>query len=136
LFVLLILAHERRRVVHIAVTDHPTAAWTAQQREALPWDEAPKYLVHDRDTVFHAWATTAPAIGIDEVVTAVRSPWQNAYAERLIGSIRDESIRSVARDVHDVCARGRTDATEFRACTHETSDAVVFGELCSALSRK
>jgi len=58
LFVLLILAHERRRVVHIAVTDHPTAAWTAQQlREALPWDEAPKYLVHDRDTVFHAWAT-------------------------------------------------------------------------------
>jgi len=93
LFVLVILAHERRRVVHIAVTDHPTAAWTAQQlREAFPWDEAPKYLVHDRDTAFHAWATTAPAIGIDEVVTAVRSPWQNAYAERLIGSIRRECL--------------------------------------------
>jgi transposase InsO family protein len=93
LFVLLILAHERRRVVHIAVTDHPTAAWTAQQlREAFPWDEAPKYLVHDRDTVFHAWATTASAIGIDEVVTAVRSPWQNAYAERLIGSVRRECL--------------------------------------------
>jgi transposase InsO family protein len=93
LFVLLILAHERRRVVHIAVTDHPTAAWTAQQlREAFPWDEAPKYLVHDRDTAFRAWATTAPAIGIDEVVTAVRSPWQNAYAERLIGSIRRECL--------------------------------------------
>jgi putative transposase len=91
LFVLLILAHERRRVVHIAVTDHPTAAWTAQQlREAFPWDEAPRYLVHDRDTAFQAWATTAPALGIDEVITAVRSPWQNAYAERLIGSIRRE----------------------------------------------
>lgn len=93
LFVTLILAHERRRVVHIAVTNHPTAAWTAQQlREAFPWDEAPKYLVHDRDTALHAWATTASAIGIDEVVTAVRSPWQNAYAERLIGSIRRECL--------------------------------------------
>ena len=50
LFVLVILAHERRRVVHVAVTDHPTAAWTAQQlREAFPWNEAPRYLVHDRD---------------------------------------------------------------------------------------
>jgi putative transposase len=93
LFVLLILAHERRRVVHIAVTDHPTAAWTAQQlREAFPWDEAPRYLVHDRDTAFHAWATTATAIGVNEVITAVRSPWQNAYAERLIGSIRRECL--------------------------------------------
>jgi putative transposase len=60
LFVLVILAHERRRVVHIAVTDHPTAAWTAQQlREAFPWNEAPRYLVHDRDSAFHAWTTTA-----------------------------------------------------------------------------
>jgi putative transposase len=91
LFVLRILAHERRRVVHIAVTDHPTAAWTAQQlREAFPWDEAPRYLVHDRDTAVHAWA--APALGIDEVITAVRSPWQNAYAERLIGSICRECL--------------------------------------------
>jgi putative transposase len=48
--------------------------------------------VHDRDTAFHAWTTTAPAIGIDEVITAVRSPWQNAYAERLIGSIRRECL--------------------------------------------
>jgi transposase InsO family protein len=96
LFVLLILAHERRRVVHIAVTDHPTSAWTAQQlREAFPWDDAPRYLVHDRDTAFHAWATTAPAIGINEVITAARSPWQNAYAERLIGSIRRECLDHV-----------------------------------------
>ena len=93
LFVLVILAHERRRVVHVAVTDHPTAAWTAQQlREAFPWNDAPRYLVHDRDTAFHAWAPTAPAMGIDEVLTAVHSPWQNAYAERLIGSIRRECL--------------------------------------------
>jgi putative transposase len=93
LFVLLILAHERRRVVHIAVTDHPTAAWTTQQlREAFPWDDTPRYLVHDRDTAFHAWATTATSIGFNEIVTAVRSPWQNAYAERVIGSIRRDCL--------------------------------------------
>jgi transposase InsO family protein len=91
--VFVILAHERRRITHIAVTDHPKAAWTAQQlREAFPWDDAPKFLIHDRDTAFHAWATTAPAIGTNEVITAVRSPWQNAYAERLIGSIRRECL--------------------------------------------
>jgi transposase InsO family protein len=93
LFVLVILAHERRRIVHVAVTDHPTAAWTAQQlREAFPWDEAPRYLLRDRDAAFHAWALTAKAIGIDEVITAAHSPWQNAYAERLIGSIRRECL--------------------------------------------
>jgi len=96
LFVLVILAHERRRVVHVAVTDHPTAAWTAQQlREAFPWNEAPRYLVHDRDSAFHAWTTTAAALGIEEVLTAPRSPWQNAYAERLIGSLRRECLDHV-----------------------------------------
>jgi transposase InsO family protein len=93
LFVLVILAHDRRRIVHVAVTDHPTAAWTAQQlRDAFPWDEAPRYLIHDRDTAFHAWATTATAMNIEEVLTAARSPWQNAYVERLIGSIRRECL--------------------------------------------
>src|SRR5262245_2870041 len=78
LFVLVILAHERRRVVHVAVTDRPTAAWTAQQlREALPWNESPRCLVHDRDSAFHAWTTTAAALGSQEVLTAPRSPWQN-----------------------------------------------------------
>jgi putative transposase len=76
LFVLVIIAPDRRRIVHVAVTAHPTAAWTAQQlREACPWDDVPRYLLHDRDTAFHAWATTATAMGIHEVVTAVRSPW-------------------------------------------------------------
>jgi putative transposase len=96
LFVLVVLAHERRRIVHTAVTDHPTTAWTAQQlREAFPWDDAPRYLLHDRDTAFRAWAITAAAMGIHEVVTAARSPWQNACAERLIGSIRRECLDHV-----------------------------------------
>jgi len=96
LFVLVILAHERRRIVHIAVTDQPTAAWTAQQlREAFPWSEAPRYLIHDRDTAFHMWKTTAAAMGVEEILTASRSPWQNAYAERLIGSMRRECLDHV-----------------------------------------
>ena len=59
LFVLVMLAHHRRRVVHVGVTEHPTAAWTAQQfREAFPWDDAPRYLIHDRDLAFAAIHTT------------------------------------------------------------------------------
>ena len=93
LFVLVILAHARRRIMHVAVTDHPTAVWTSQQlREAFPWDDALRYLLRDRDSAFYAWATTAAAIGIEEILTAPRSPWQNAYAERVIGSIRRECL--------------------------------------------
>ena len=96
LFVLVILAHERRRVVHVAITDHPTAAWTAQQlRNAFPDDERPSYLVHDRDTAFAAVAGTIAAMQIQAVVTAPRSPWQNPYAERFIGSIRRECLDHV-----------------------------------------
>ena len=81
LFVLVILAHERRRIVHVAVTAHPTAAWTAQQfREAFPGDEVPRYLVRDRACAFAGIGPTAT--GSDKVLTAPRSPWQNAYAER------------------------------------------------------
>jgi transposase InsO family protein len=96
LFVLVILAHERRRVIHVGVTEHPTAAWTAQQlREAFPWNASSRYLVRDRDSAFHAWATTARAMNIREVLTAPRSPWQNAYMERFIGSIRRECLDHV-----------------------------------------
>jgi putative transposase len=93
LFVLVILAHERRRVVYVAVTRHPTAAWTTQQlREAFPWDQTPRYLIHDRDLAFQAAMRTAKAMGIDDVRTAPRSPWQNAYVERFIGSVRRECL--------------------------------------------
>jgi hypothetical protein len=78
-FVLVILAHDRRRVVHVAVTAHPTAAWTAQQlREAFPEDHAPRYLLHDRDSALAAVGATAEGMGIREVRTPPQSPWQNA----------------------------------------------------------
>jgi putative transposase len=93
LFVLVILAHDRRRIVHVAVTDHPTVAWTAQQlRNAFPEDQMPRYLLHDRDADFKDVVSTIGAMRMHEVVTAPRSPWQNAYVERLIGSIRRECL--------------------------------------------
>jgi hypothetical protein len=88
LFVFVVLAHERRRAVHINVTDTPTAQWTAQQLvEAFPWETAPRYLLRDRDAVYGVvFSSRAPTLGIDEVKTAPRSPWQNPYVERLIGT--------------------------------------------------
>jgi hypothetical protein len=89
LFVLVLLAHERRRLVHVAVTPRPTAAWTAPQlREAFPDQDAPRFLLHDRDNAFAALRDTIDRLGIHDVRTAPRAPWQNGYAERVIGSIR------------------------------------------------
>jgi len=97
LFVLLILAHERRRVVHFNVTEHPTAAWTTQQLiNAFPWDEAPRYLLRDRDRVYGAsFRRRVRHMDIEEVLIAPQSPWQNPYVERLIGSIRRECLDHV-----------------------------------------
>jgi hypothetical protein len=81
LFVLVILGHDGRRIVHVAVTEDPTAAWTAQQlRNAFSEDQAPGYLVHDRDAVFADIANTIAAMNIRAVRTAPRSPWQKGYA--------------------------------------------------------
>src|SRR5215217_7179124 len=81
LYVFLVLAHERRRIVHFAVTAHPTAEWTAQQlREAFPWDSAPRYLLRDRDRIFgHDFVEQVKAMEIKQVLSAPRSPWQRAY---------------------------------------------------------
>jgi putative transposase len=96
LFVLVILAHDRRRIVHADVTAHPTASWIAQQlRNAFPEDRAPRSLVHDRDGAFADVATTVSGLHVNAVRTAPRSPWQNAYVERLIGSIRRECLDHV-----------------------------------------
>jgi putative transposase len=96
LFVLVLLAHDRRRIRHIAVTAHPTAEWTAQQlRKAFPWDEAPRYLIHDRDHAFDGLGATAKAMAIEELLTAPRAPWQNAFVERFIGSARRECFDHV-----------------------------------------
>src|SRR5262249_48867866 len=97
LFVFVVLAHERRRTIHFNVTAHPTAEWTAQQiAEAFPWDSAPRYLLHDRDAIYgELFQRRVREMGIREVLTAPRSPWQNPYVERLIGSIRRECLDHV-----------------------------------------
>ena len=94
LSVFLVLAHERRRIMHFAVTPHPTAEWTAQQlREAFPWDTAPRFLLRDRDRIFgQEFVEQVQAMGIEEVLSTPRSPWQRAYVERLIGTIRRECL--------------------------------------------
>jgi hypothetical protein len=85
LFVFVVLAHERRRVLHFNVTHHPTAEWTAQQIiEAFPDDKAPRYLLRDRDSVYgRHFRNRVQGMSIAEVLTAPRSPWQNPFAERL-----------------------------------------------------
>jgi transposase InsO family protein len=97
LYVFLVLAHDRRRILHFGVTSHPTAEWTAQQlREAFPWDTAPRYLLRDRDRIFGAdLVTQVKAMGIQQVLSAPRSPWQRAYIERVIGTIRRECLDHV-----------------------------------------
>lgn len=94
LFGLLIIRHERRQLVHVAVTANPTADWIARQFfEAFPWDTAPRYLIRDRDAIYgEVFKRRVRGMGIRDRPTAPRSPWQNAYVERLIGSIRQECL--------------------------------------------
>jgi putative transposase len=92
-----VLAHERRRILHFAVTAHPTAEWAVQQlREAFPWETAPRYLLRDRDRIFgNDFVDQVKAMGIQQVLSAPRSPWQRAYIERVIGTIRRECLDHV-----------------------------------------
>jgi len=94
LFVLVLLTHHRRRIVHTAITEHPTAAWTAQQIiDAFPYDTTPRWLMRDRDAIYgDAFRRRVAGMGMTEVISAPSSPWQNPYAERLIGSIRRECL--------------------------------------------
>jgi transposase InsO family protein len=94
---LVILRLERRRLVWINVTAHPTAEWVARQiTEAFPWNEAPRYLIRDRDTCFGVAVTRRlRAMGIRDRPISPRSPWQNGHVERLIGSIRRECLDHV-----------------------------------------
>jgi len=97
LFVFVVLLHDRRRVVHVNVTAHPTAAWTAQQlREVWPWDSAPRFVIRDRDGIYGPDVqATMRAMGIEEVVIAPCAPWQNPFVERVIGSLRRECLDHV-----------------------------------------
>jgi len=95
LFCFVILSHDRRRILHFNVTAHPTAAWAAQQiREAFPGDGTePRYLLRDRDGAYgDVFQRVVRGTGIREILTAPQSPWQNPYAERVIGSIRRECL--------------------------------------------
>ena len=97
LFVFVVLSHDRRRIVHLNVTAHPTAEWTSQQfREAWPWDTAPRFVIRDRDAIYgSASRRTLEQLGIDDVLTAPRCPWQNPFVERVIGSLRRECLDHV-----------------------------------------
>jgi putative transposase len=97
LFVLVVLSHQRRRIVHVNVTAHPTAIWAAQQLvDAFPDDTAPRWLQRDRDRIYgDTFQRRLAGMGISEVVSAPASPWQNPFVERLIGSIRRECLNHV-----------------------------------------
>ena len=97
LFVLVILSHDRRRVVHVNVTAHPTAAWTRQQlREAFPYQTAPAYVVRDRDGCYGPdFGRLLQTFGTEEILIAPRAPWQNPFIERVIGTLRRECLDHV-----------------------------------------
>jgi len=95
LFAFVVLSHDRRRILHLNVTAHPSPEWTARQLiEAFPGDGwMPRFLIHDRDSNYgDVVSRCCRTLGIEEVLTAYRSPWQNAFVERQIGSIRRECL--------------------------------------------
>jgi hypothetical protein len=97
LYVFLVLAHERQRIVHFAVTAHPPAEWPLQQlRAAFPWKTSPRFLLRDRNRIFgREFVEQVKTMDIWEVLSRPRSPWQRAYVERVIGTIRRECLDHV-----------------------------------------
>ena len=93
-YVLVVIEHHRRKVIHFNVTKHPTSFWTAQQvRNSMYDDNQYKYVVRDRDSKYgNYYKSIISEMGMKEVVTSYKSPWQNCYVERLIGSIRREAL--------------------------------------------
>ena len=97
LYVFVVLRHDRREIVHFNVTEHPTARWTAQQIvEAFPFDTAPRYLLRDRDAIYGKTVhQRIKSLAIEDALSAPRSPWQNPFVERVIGSIRRDCLDHV-----------------------------------------
>ncbi len=97
LYVFFVLAHDRRRVLHFNVTTNPYEAWTAQQIvETFPEEPSKKYLIRDNDSIYGAaFQARLKAIGIEDTPTAPRSPWQNPYAERMVGTFRRDCLDHV-----------------------------------------
>jgi putative transposase len=94
LYVFVVFSNARRRIIHFNVTESPTAAWTGRQMvEAFPWDSAPRYMIRDRDKKFgDEFNHRVSALDMNQVLIAARSPWQNPYVERMIGSIRRDCL--------------------------------------------
>ena len=94
LFVFVVIEHSSRRIVHSATTTHPTDAWLAQQlKEATPWGEGPRFLIHDRDSMFgNRFSAIATGTGIEEILTPVRVPNANSICERFCGFLRGECL--------------------------------------------
>jgi putative transposase len=97
LYTLIVLGHDRRKIIHFGVTENPTQVWLAHQiAEAFPWDSGPRHLLRDRDASYGpVFRTRVKGMGVEEVVIAPRSPWQNPFVERIIGSIRRECLDHV-----------------------------------------
>jgi hypothetical protein len=127
LFVLVVLSHDRRRLVHLNVTEHPTADWTGRQLiEACGLEEAPRHLIRDRDQVYgERFSRQAKTLDIREAVIAPRSPWQNAYAERVIESIRRECLDHVVGDRRTASAG---DPVEVRRLLQRDPDPLIVGQ--------
>ena len=107
LYGFVVVRTDRRDLVWINVTTNPTAEWVAQQiTEAFPWDGAPRYMIRDRDRIYGAIVTRRlRAMGIRDKPIAPASPWQNGFAERLIGSIRRECVDHIIIVARHICAR-------------------------------
>jgi putative transposase len=129
LYALVVLGHERRKVIHFDITQNPTQVWLARQiTEAFPWDTAPRFLLRDRDTSYgQIFRARVQAMAIEQVVTAPRSPWQNAYVERIIGSIRRECLDHVV--VFDERHLRRVLSSYFRYY-HQTRTHLSLGKDC------
>ena len=97
LYCLFVIAHDRRRILHCNITQHPTGFWITQQlREAFPFDHGQRFLIHDRDSKFGETVDTAVAdVGLKPLRTSFRSPWQNGVAERWVGSCRRDLLDHV-----------------------------------------
>lgn len=97
LYVFIVMRHDRREIVHFNITTNPYPEWTAQQIvQAFPYEEAPRFLIRDRDGIYGDYfKERVKGMGIEEVLTAPQAPWQNPYCERVIGSIRRDCLDHV-----------------------------------------
>jgi transposase InsO family protein len=122
LFAFLVLGHGRRQLLWVEVTSHPTAEWLARQiTEAFPWVSAPTYLLRDNDRAYgYVFTRRVSAMGIRDRPISPGSPWQNGYAERLIGTLRRECLDHVVISVPGICGRSSLRTPPTTTAHHNT----------------